>query len=96
MRYISPSSALLLPNIKTDLSNSFLAMVKDAATRFPQTISSSALALKPTTYDQRTASTANSLGQLNLNNRTPGQVEANVSQAARGIFNKVRQGVDMF
>lgn len=68
-------------------------MIKDAATRFPPSISSSALSLKPTT--NQTSAPALQLGQLNLNTRTPSQVEANVSQAARGIFNKVRQGVEM-
>lgn len=71
-------------------------MIKDAATRFPASITSSALSLKPTSNNTGSPALGSlQIGQLNLNNRTPSQVEAGVSSAARGIFNKVRQGVEM-
>jgi vacuolar protein sorting-associated protein 45 len=79
-------------------SKTFLAMLRDAAFRFPATMTSSALSLKPTSNPAAPVNLKLGGMELSLSNvgRTPSGLESGVKDAARGLFETIKQGVERF
>lgn len=69
-------------------------MLRDAATRFPPSMASPALALRPTTVGTEPAATTYQLGNLSLSMGPRAGGAVNVSGGVREAGNALEAGVD--